>query len=60
MYVANSASFIANRKVYLKNLDRICENPLPIKTKNLRGMDIDDMNDFRKLEKILNNAKKNI
>ncbi len=60
MYIANSASFIADRKVYLKNFDRICENPLPITTKNLRGMDIDDMNDFRKLEKILNNAKKNI
>tara|TARA_B100000787_G_C16192231_1_gene298237 strand:- start:2060 stop:2758 length:699 start_codon:yes stop_codon:yes gene_type:complete len=59
VYIANSASFIANRKVYLKNFDRICENPLPIITKNLKGMDIDDMYDFRKLEKILNDAKKN-
>ena len=30
MYVANSGAFIAKRKIYLKENNRICKNPLPI------------------------------
>lgn len=56
MYIADSASFIANRKIYITNSDRICENPLPIVTKKNKGMDIDDINDFKNLEKILRSS----
>jgi len=58
IYTANSAAFIASRKVYINKKDRICSNPLPIVTNEKKALDIDNLKDFKKLKNILN-AKKN-
>ena len=59
MYVANSAAFIASKKIYLNNADRICSNPLPIVSTDDKGMDIDDLKDFKRLKHLMLNDKKN-
>ena len=58
MYIANSGAFIAKRKIYLKDKNRICNNPLPIITSKSKGLDIDDMYDFKNLIEILKSGKK--
>lgn len=52
----NSAAFIADREVYTKYKDRIDNNPLPIISLNEESFDVDDMDDFRKLKKIIKNV----
>ena len=59
IYIANSAAFIASRKVYINRKDRICSNPLPIVTNDKKALDIDNLEDFKKLENILNDKKNN-
>ena len=46
MYILNNAAFIANRKIYLKYKDRLCDRPLPIISRLNSTLDIDDPNDF--------------
>ncbi len=58
MYIANSGAFIAKRNIYLKDKNRICNNPLPIITSKSKGLDIDDMYDFKNLIEILKSGKK--
>ena len=58
MYVANSGAFIAKRRIYLKENNRICKNPLPIITQRGKGFDIDDINDFRNFKEILKSGQK--
>ena len=58
MYIANSGAFIANRKIYLKDKNRICNNPLPILTHKAKGFDVDDLNDFENLKNILKSDQK--
>mgnify|MGYP001206890094 FL=1 len=58
MYVANSGAFIAKRKIYLKDKNRICKNPLPIITPKAKGFDVDDINDFKYLKEILKRGQK--
>ena len=53
--IANSAVFFASRNVYSKYKDRLCNNPLPIISKNNSGYDIDDLNDFKYFKKIIIN-----
>ena len=52
-YEVNSAAFIATREVYLKQKDRLCDNPLPIISRNNSGFDIDFMEDFNYLKEKL-------
>ncbi len=59
LYVANSAAFIASREVYINRNDRICSNPLPIVTNKKKALDIDNLEDFKKLKIILNVKKNN-
>ncbi len=59
IYIANSAAFIASRKVYINRKDRICSNPLPIVTNDKKSLDIDNLEDFKKLKNILNDKKNN-
>jgi len=49
-YEVNSAAFISTREVYLKQKDRLCDNPLPIISKNNSGFDIDYIKDFNYLK----------
>ena len=58
MYVANSGAFIAKRRIYLKENNRICKNPLPIINQRGKGFDIDDINDFRNFKEILKSGQK--
>ena len=58
MFVANSGAFLANRKVYIKDNNRICKNPLPIVTHKEKGFDVDDINDFNNLKEILKSGQK--
>ena len=58
LYIANSAAFIASRKVYINKKNRICSNPMPIVTNKKKALDIDNLEDFKKLKNILN-VKKN-
>jgi N-acylneuraminate cytidylyltransferase len=52
-YEVNSAAFISTREIYLKQKDRLCNNPLPIISKNNSGFDIDFMEDFNYLKEKL-------
>ena len=54
LYAMNSAAIISEKKVYINLKDRICKKPLPIITKNKRGLDIDDLKDFEVLKKTNN------
>ena len=51
-YIVNSAAFIANKKIYLKQKDRLCNNPFPIISKKNTGFDVDDNEDFVLLKKM--------
>ena len=51
LYVANSAVFFAKKNVYVKNNNRVCNNPLPIISDTNKSFDIDDMDDFKKITK---------
>ena len=55
-YILNSAALIAERKIYTKNNDRLCSNPLPIISEPKSGFDVDDLNDFKYVR---NTLKKN-
>ena len=52
LWEINNAAFISNRNVYIKKKDRLCENPLPIKSNIEEALDIDDIEDFKKLKEI--------
>tara|TARA_A100001011_G_C14263259_1_gene823509 strand:- start:508 stop:1230 length:723 start_codon:yes stop_codon:yes gene_type:complete len=56
-YIVNSAAFLTSRQIYLKNKDRLCNNPVPILSRVGSGFDIDDMNDFKELMKKENEKK---
>lgn len=56
-YSVNSAAFIAPRKIYLKDKDRLCKKPIPIISRTGSGFDIDDMSDFIKFIKSKNEKK---
>lgn len=58
MYLANSAVFLARRNIYKKFKNRICSNPLPILTDELKGFDVDNLKDFNHLKNLLRNGKK--
>ena len=50
-FSVNSAAFIAKRKIYFNNKDRLGKKPLPILSESKTGFDIDEMEDlifFRK------------
>lgn len=49
LYIANSAAFIAKKKIYKINKDRLCKNPFPIISGPGSGVDIDDYVDFKNL-----------
>lgn len=51
-YAVNSAAFIALRKTYLKHMDRLCKNPIPIISIKNSGFDIDEISDFEYLKKV--------
>ena len=48
----NSAAFIATRKIYFREKDRLCNNPFPIISKKNTGFDVDNNEDFISLKKI--------
>ena len=50
IYIANSCAFIAHRNTYIKNNDRLCNNPLPVETRKKSNLDIDDYNDLLELK----------
>ena len=50
-YIVNSAAFIAEREVYTKYRDRLCNNPLPLESRTDSGFDIDEIQDFNLLKK---------
>ena len=56
-YEVNSAAFLSTREVYLKNKDRLCDNPMPIISKNGSGLDIDFIEDFNAFKKKLKKIK---
>jgi len=58
LYVANSAVFFAKKNVYVKNNNRVCNNPLPIISDTNKSFDIDDMDDFKKITKIIKSGQK--
>ena len=58
LYVANSAVFFAKRQIYENHNNRICKNPLPILSEMNKTFDIDNLNDFNQLIKILKSGKK--
>lgn len=49
----NSAAFIAKKYIYINDHDRIGKNSLPIKSSIEEAFDVDDIEDFDKLKKIL-------
>jgi CMP-N-acetylneuraminic acid synthetase len=52
IYIMNSAAFISSRKTYLTRNDRLCNKPLPIKSRLNAGYDIDDYEDFKNLKDV--------
>ncbi len=53
IYTANSAAFIAHKDIYKKFNDRICNNTIPIKSRENSGFDLDNKKDFIELRKFL-------
>ena len=51
-YIVNSAAFIATKKIYFKQKDRLCSNPFPIISKKNTGFDVDSNEDFTSLKKM--------
>ena len=49
LYIMNSAAMIAHKNTFLHEKDRISKNCFPIKTKNKAGLDVDTIEDFKKL-----------
>ena len=58
LYIANSAVFLTNRNIYTNFNNRICKNPLPILSPKNKGFDVDDINDFKEIEKIIKSGQK--
>lgn len=56
-FLVNSAAFIANKKIYINNGDRIDSNPLPINASMKESFDVDDLKDFKLLRNYLNEKK---
>ena len=54
LYIKNSAAIIAEKKIYINQNDRLCNNPIPIIGKRENGFDIDDISDFNIASKIKN------
>ena len=51
-------SFLQKKNVYVKNNNRVCNNPLPIISDTNKSFDIDDMDDFKKITKIIKSGQK--
>ena len=56
-FLVNSAAFIANKKIYINNGDRIDSNPLPINASMKESFDVDDLKDFKLLRNYINEKK---
>ena len=56
LWEINSAAFIAKKQIYIKNMDRLGPNPLPIESLNNESFDVDDLEDFKKLKKLIKNV----
>lgn len=57
-YIANSAAFLTKRNIYIKEKNKVCNNPLPVLTKEHKSFDIDNEEDFQSLITKIKSGKK--
>ena len=50
LYIVNSAAFLCERKIYIKEKNRLSKKPLAIKSRINSGFDIDSIEDFKILK----------